>query len=176
MHKLEPQHLIAYCPGLVIVCRRNDAWMSFICAYIINHGDFLHIFALDNQWQPCQFTAQMENVIPVLRPVEDFYRAITCNGEEVVPVAELSKVMDAENIKPVKNNGLETILFDYMHTPKMIGLRWESLVCGAVENPFTEQDMQLVSSYFHKYKIDCYNLIDNGLAIDYTTTGEHFYD
>jgi hypothetical protein len=136
-----------------------------------------------------------EGYNPVLRPLSDLYRAITHNGEEIVPILEMAQLIynDALSVrKPVKGtwrfeNG-HAVIRDNYDDPTMPGWRHEFYFLGgtfflecfehniskSLDPKELDYDRGVIEQYklfdyLHELKIDYRGLIDAGLAIDANT-------
>jgi hypothetical protein len=113
---------------------------------------------------------------PILRPLSDLYRAITHNGEEIVPIVECAKIsISNENWKLkdecafLKFNGMSFVFNTDEDGGFFVTIRSAPLVPLCAPNQFKLFD------FLHELKIDYRGLIDDGLAIDANTLENNPY-
>jgi hypothetical protein len=103
-----------------------------------------------------------KNGIPVLRPLQDLYRTITHNGQEIIPICEIAKLIfpHADWSLDSEHTGCccDEYLFHYNEAVNAFRL-FDNSRLDEIENTY------LLYDRLHEYKVDYRNLIENNLAV-----------
>ena len=111
-----------------------------------------------------------EDIKPILYPTETLYKPTTHNGEEIVPIVEIGRMVDNINAdlwrlgehagKPCAKKRTSYLVFDELGRFQYSGYNVNSIK---------------LFDYMNELKIDYRGLIDAGLAIDVNTLENNPY-
>lgn len=163
---LELKHLAAYLPYGLNICRHNNK--KYILELIGLDKDYLKMIdikhrdmtSLKSRWSDVS-----ENK-PILRPLSDLVKEINYNGEKIVPIEELLKMVFPKYYKENKDNRYGKIKSEY--TPVRVKSYFQNHAIKDIELyiKFQWNFPTWITNELCKWHFDVFDLIEKGLAID----------
>ncbi|MDR0714798.1 MAG: hypothetical protein LBF89_11170 [Bacteroidales bacterium] len=171
MDSLELKDIAGYFPyGLHVFYRRE----LYKCVALNSSADIKLKRTVNGD--PVTNTCSVDEVSPVLYPLDDIYRTVIHNGEEIIPIVECAKIaMPRYDCVPYINEDgvtagakISQTSFTGRVNEGVLSFVWSSfyLCLQGWPNPGLVPNQYQLFDYLHELKIDFRGLIEADLAVN----------